>query len=270
MKNLNIVTKNGFVFNNETQCLEEFVINHIEVNYHEGTVKYDCMLAGQHKVIADNNLQVFTSEAGFKVGDRWQPNGNYSTFDSAFYHAFKFRPRYDPETDDFTAVCVVNGEAITTCIPAIVFKFTADSYGYPTISAVDAPKLYPDVKTAYSYHDYTVNHADGSSEIYKSTASLVGLDDNQKALVDELRSVLVKLNDANVKIMLDESTYVVHALSMNNINSLERWGDYDSVTQSEIFKDMTTHVGKDIMATCNMDEYSLWATFNPESKVVIK
>jgi hypothetical protein len=270
MKNLNIVTRNGFVFNNETQCLEEFVINHIEVNYHKGTVKYDCMLAGQHKVIDNDSLQVFVSKEGFRFGDKWAFNQDYAKFPNAFRAAFRYYPRFDEELDDYTTVCIVNGEATTVRMPEITFKFTFNSYGYPSVSVDDAPSIYPDVKTAYAYNDYTVNNADGSSEVHKSTASLVGLDDKQKALVDELKSVLAKLNEAKVKIMLDESSYAIHALSMNNIDSLERWGDVDKDTQSEILKDMMTRVGEDLMASCNIDEYGLWATFKPESKVVIK
>ena len=119
------------------------------------------MLAGQHKVIDNDSLQVFVSKEGLRFGAKWAFNQDYAKFPNTFRAAFRYYPRFDEELDDYTTVCIVNGEATTVRMPEITFKFTLNSYGYPSVSVDDAPNIYPDVKTAYAYHDYTVNNGNG-------------------------------------------------------------------------------------------------------------
>lgn len=102
-------------------------------------------------------------------------------------------------------------------------KLRTFQFHYPTSkwSAID--EIFTDSEVTYrtryealNHNEYEVVNADGTKEKRTGTNKLLQLDDDQQALIDELKSVLGKITKANIELVADcDGEY--YALNSRNV-----------------------------------------------------
>lgn len=262
MKNrMNIINKNGYYFNKETQRLENFELVKIFVNFHDETVVYHCSLGGKESIIEDANIQIYASENAFK---RNTPN-EYLTggdFKSLFHRVYGFYPMCSDD-GEYRAYTIINGQAELVAIKSMTFEIIYYSPYSCHVYTDSTAKYYADGAEVFEWNDYILLDSDGTTHRRECTASKLAMNDEQAALVAELDIILEKLNKANIKLLIDYDSYKVYALSMTNIDRLETYDDFND-DYATIQLKMMSELNGSRVSVFNSGDWLPHASFNKE------
>lgn len=219
MKNQTVkIQKNGgYVFNTVSKQLEKYEFISCKFNFLKNEVQYKCRLGGVEKIIEDNNLKVYASESDYKKDSPL--GGSDWFFKDAMNRAYGFAPQWND--DKPYAWEYKNGDAVWVDISDITFS-TDDTWG---VGKDESRQVYESHSRVFHYHDLVVKEGDGSITVRKSPASRLSINDEQKALIEELQSVLQKITSADVKLMYNESNIKLYAVPMGGIKDIKTWDD---------------------------------------------
>ena len=262
-ENLNVVNESGFYFNKNTQMVEWFEIKSITVDFRTDTVTYNGLLGGVSTTITDNNIALYGTLTAYEGGGSRTSHGWLGKFSELFTRAHKTRIT---RNDDGVACAwvMVDNEAKLVEIEPMVFTIDIErQYNY-NIKSDSTKKYYSSKTDVFDYNDYYVKDDNGKVTKRISTASLVALNDKQKELADKMDALLKEMNEAKMKILFSRDEWMLYAMSMENIQSLETYDDYnDDYTQ--INMDMCRQFKGVQVSESEPTCYGLHATFKEGS-----
>lgn len=234
MKNQTVkIQKNdGYVFNTVSKQLEKYEFISCKFNFIKNEIQYKCRLGGVEKIIEDNNLKVYASESDYKKDT---PLGFCERFfNDAMHCAYGFTPQWNdgkPYAWEYK-----NGDATQVDISDITFS-TNNNWEF---EKDDSRQIYESHSRVFCFHDLIVKEGDGSIKVRKSPASRLLPNDEQKALIEELQSVLQKLTSADMKLMYNTDNVKLYAVPMGGIQDLKTWDDGEEANIQ--IQDMITEI----------------------------
>lgn len=243
--------QDAYVFNNKNGQLEKFEFISCRFNFAKNSVQYTCKLGGVETMVEDNDLQAYESESDYRE-DRLLFSSELK-FDEAMDHAYGFAPQWSngkPYAWEYR-----NGNAVQVDISDITFSAT-DEW---KIGKDSSRQIYESHSQVFSFHDLVVRESDGSIKVRKSPASKLLLNDGQKALIEELQSVLQKLTSADMKILYNENNVKLYVVPIGNIQTLKTWDDNEEANVQ--IQDMITEIKSEGVLTYTPDDGGLLAIF---------
>lgn len=246
-----IQKNDGYVFNTVSKQLEKYEFISCKFNFIKNEVQYKCRLGGVEKIIEDNNLKVYASESDYK---RNSPLGCCEwLFNDVMNRAYGFIPQWNdgkPYAWEYKS-----GDAMQVDISDITFSVN-DNWEF---GKDDNRQIYESHSRVFYFHDLIVKEGDGSVKVRKSPVSRLLLNDEQKALIEELQSVLQKLTSADMKLMYNTDNVKLYALPISNIQDLKTWDD-DEEANIQI-QDMITEIKSEGILSYTPDDGGLLAIF---------
>ena len=123
----------------------------------------------------------------------------------------------DKEKIDMVSVTFVNGVPVEVDAPVVGFECHA-ARGHVRIEPIYDPTVnieeyYRCVEHATAFHDYDYYDKEGNKQTAKGRFSFILPDDEQKAVVEELRSVLEKADKAGLRLVFDNNYCRLHVVN---------------------------------------------------------
>ena len=198
--------------------------NLLEVEYVKSIVKLD---ASVHHIFKHNGKEIDVLQDGkdFEMGkDREEfEHDNLIplctiTIESASREHHSFCAIKDNDNlVGLVSVTFVNGIPVEVDAPIVGFECQAQK-GRIKINPIYDPKVnieeyYRDVEHATAFHDYDYYDKEGNKQTAKGRFSFILPDDEQKAVVEELRAVLEKVGNAGLCLIYDDNYGSFHVVN---------------------------------------------------------
>lgn len=209
MMSVFIKNRDGFVFDEATQTLMPYEFKSAIVNFSTETVIHKCLVGGLEREYS-GTFNVYLNEDCFKKNEAYKGTG--WTFEEVVDRIYGCYPRNEVELYGF-----VNGEA--TLVDVSVFDYVLDAWDEWKSS--DGKKFYPSASRVYDFNDYKVQDANGDVRVVKSPASLLALNDEQKAAVLNFEAIVKKMQELNIRMYYD-----MEGETMQFINNEHRHSDH--------------------------------------------
>lgn len=208
MKNI-VTAKEGFYFNEETKKLESYELVKVEFTLAEDApVCYYCKLGGVDKVIETDHLVLFANEAAFEHGN------HFGSVEVNKLHNFRRALPYNNNTGKVWAFV----DGVAKQIDATTVGLTFDGF---QVSVTSGEKYYATKSEVYKWHDYVVKEADGSERTVASPATLIGLTDEHKKLVNEWEALFAKMKEARLEFLYDTDSGYIKVFHRNENADIE-------------------------------------------------
>lgn len=211
--------------------------NLLEVEYIKSIIKLD---ESVHHIFKHNGKEVdiLQGSDGFKMfkdRDAFEHGSGVATasinIKSSFtpHHCYRINAD-DKEKIDMVSVTFVNGVPVEVDAPVVGFECNAYR-GNIRIEHIYDPKVnieeyYSSVEHATAFHDYDYYDKEGNKQTAKGRFSFILPDDEQKAVVEELRAVLEKAEKAGLSLIYDNSYCKLHVVN-NRTSRIEYCGCND-------------------------------------------
>lgn len=209
MMSVFIKNRDGFVFDEATQILMPYEFKSAVVNFSTETVIHKCLVGGLEREYS-GAFDVYLNEDCFKRNEAYR--GSEWTFEEVLIIVYGCYPHNEVELYGF-----VNGEA--KLVDVSVFDYILNN-GQDWKSA-DGKLFYPSASRVYDFNDYKVQDADGEVRVVKSPASLLALNDEQKAAVLNFEAIVKKMQELNIRMYYD-----MEGETMQFINNEHRHSDH--------------------------------------------
>jgi hypothetical protein len=214
MMSVFIKNRDGFVFDEATQTLMPYEFKSAVVNFSTGIVIHKCLVGGLDREYS-GEFDVYLNEEFFKKDEAYR--GNQWTFEEVLIQVYGCYPHNDVELYGF-----VNGEA--KLVDVSVFDYILNE-GQDWKSA-DGKQFYPNASRVYDFNDYKVQDANGDVRVVKSPASLLALNDEQKAAVLNFEAILKKMRELNIRMYYDMDGETMQFIN-NEHRAQDLWGSED-------------------------------------------
>lgn len=214
MMSVFIKNRDGFVFDEATQTLMPYEFKSAIVNFSTGTVIHRCLVGGLEREYS-GTFNVYLNEEFFKKNDAYEGTG--WTFEEVVERVYRCYPHNEVELYGF-----VNGEA--KLVDVSVFDYILnDGQDW---KSVDGKQCYPSASRVYDFNDYKVQDANGDVRVVKSPASLLALNDEQKAAVLNFEAILKKMRELNIRMYYDMEGETMQFIN-NEHRAQDLWGSED-------------------------------------------
>ena len=217
------------------------------------------MLGGKEAVLRDANIKIYASETAFKCNTPTEYLSGLN-FKNLFHRVYRFYPICSDD-GDYRAYTIINGQAELVAIEDMTFEIVYYSPYSCHVYTNSTVKYYANSAEVFEWNDYILQDSDGTTHRRECTASKLAMNDEQAALVSELNLILEKLNNANVKLLVDYDSYKLYALSMTNVNRLEVYDDFDDDDATVRLK-MMSELDSSRVSVFNSSEWLPHASFN--------
>lgn len=211
MMSVFIKNRDGFVFDEATQTLMPYEFKSAIVNFSRGIVIHKCLVGGLEREYS-GEFEVYLNEDYFKRNEAYRGSG--WTFEEVLSIVYGCYPHNEVELYGF-----VNGEA--KLVDVSVFDYILDN-GQDWKSA-DGKLFYPSAGRVYDFNDYKVQDADGEVRVVKSPASLLALNDEQKAAVLNFEAIVKKMRELNIRMYYDMEGETMQFIN-NEHRANDHWG----------------------------------------------
>lgn len=138
----------------------------------------------------------------------------------------------DEDKVGISSVTFINGVPVEVDAPIVEFECHAHR-GYVKIEPIYDPKVnieeyYRSVEHATAFHDYDYYDKEGNKQTAKGRFSFILPDDEQKAVVEELRAVLEKADKAGLRLIFDDNYGRFHVVN-SRTSRIEYCGNTDGM-----------------------------------------
>lgn len=214
MMNAAIKNRNGFVFDEASQTLMPYEFKSAIVNFSRGIIIHKCLVGGLDREYS-GVFDVYLNEESFKKNDAYK--GTRWTLEEVIERVYGCYPHNEVELYGF-----VNGEA--KLVDVSVFDYILND-GEDWKSA-DGKQCYSSASRVYDFNDYKVQDANGDVRVVKSPASLLALNDEQKAAVLNFEAILKKMRELNIRMYYDMEGETMQFIN-NEHRAQDLWGSED-------------------------------------------
>lgn len=247
MVKVKIVNNEGWVFNESTRRLEKWVAEKCYFTLGSSLIEYHGTIGGKLCKIKANNLtdelRVFDSPKDFKEGKVARCIYE-NVFDSYIFK--RSVPVVLKKDDDgyetFHAYIFNDGQAVFADVTGMSCE-----YDYKERKFKSDKVCYSSESSVYEYNDFQILNEDGSVTTKKSLKTILAFNDEQKALIDELGTLLDKLNNSGVLVVYDREYEKLCVFK-----DIVRLTDNDGLEDDEI---CVSHMAHNVRDMEHFDDY---------------
>lgn len=220
-----IITTDGYYFNEESEMLEKFELIKVVTCMSEGAcANYHCKLGGVPTILHEKpqeNIEIYENEEQYRSGVPMKKQEIPDHFLCNQYF------------EGNVVWAFIGGKATMVEVPTICVTFEKGKGYY----VADGTKYYTTCEEVYKYNDYIVKEADGLERVVKCLASKMALTPEQKALVEEFKSLVERMEDAKMKLEYDIEGNELIAYNGHNPLTVTYYGDDESGEDVTMFSE---------------------------------
>lgn len=221
---INFMNK-GYILHNG--ILKSYELLEVSVCFITGEVRYKCLIGGKEERLCETPM-TYQSEEDFKNGNKF--GSNAVTLGDITMSAFGFK-------GIDTALTCKDGKVERVCLKELTYVWS----DYQWHSRI---RCYQSERELCRWNDITIKEEDGSTRTLRSIAGLVAVKPEQQVIVDELKDVLKKAEEAGLKIIADYECCELRVMDASRISGVKLLygGDSPENGEEEIDQDMMQKV----------------------------
>lgn len=255
---MNLANKNGYIFHNGKLQWFEFV--EALVDFNSGVVQYICKLGGEEcMLIMSECPEVYESEEHYK--SKSPLTLETIEWTKALGRVFNVSTRKEMnESGECKLWQVKNNEPIEVDAPKANFLFKNGKWRFE-IQYVGKEKFFNSREQAQMYCALIIVEEDGTERIEKSAASRMLLNDEQKEVIQAIKTAIEEANKKGVILLFDRECDNIYAFSKKE---MEKWEidcrDYRDNESRVDYTDLLEDTGIPICSSnlCDCGIYVEW------------